>query len=257
MRRLPLWVGLVWLAIGIAAGTMQALSQRLLGVPGWNALAPPLLASVVWVPITLAALHLGVRFRLRPPFRATTLTVHAAGAILVSFLLNAGYVLLAAALGFDRPDSPGREILASSLRWMHVNGGVYLAMAALAPRLADRAPARSTELRIQAEAGGRKHLLPAENIDWIEGAGDYARLHAGGREYLASERLGSLERRLEPLGFVRIHRSAIVNRRAIARLRHVARGDYEVLLADGTPLRASRRRRSELQRAVDELTGEH
>jgi DNA-binding LytR/AlgR family response regulator len=54
-------------------------------------------------------------------------------------------------------------------------------------------------------------MLAVGDIEWIEARGDYAGIHSGARTDLARESLSSLESRLGPTRFVRIHRSAIVN----------------------------------------------
>jgi len=77
-------------------------------------------------------------------------------------------------------------------------------------------------------------------IEWIEAAGNYARLRAGGATHLLRERMRELERRLDPRLFVRIHRSFIVNVGAIAALEPTTHGEFQVSLRDGTKLTSSR-----------------
>lgn len=75
--------------------------------------------------------------------------------------------------------------------------------------------------------------VPAEEIDWIEGHGDYARIH--GRQFvgLARTTLTALEDRLDPARFIRVHRSAICRKSAIVSLRRKPTGAMTVLLANG------------------------
>ena len=93
-------------------------------------------------------------------------------------------------------------------------------------------------------------LVPADNIDWIEAAGDYVRLHAGGRAHLMRATLHDVEERLDPRSFLRIHRSTIVRLDRIGRLIPRARGDYGVVLRDGTELRLSRTYRDRARAAL-------
>jgi two-component system, LytTR family, response regulator len=84
------------------------------------------------------------------------------------------------------------------------------------------------------------HLIRAADIDWIEGLGDYAGLHTGQTTHLMRTPLSSLEKRLHPADFLRIHRSAIVN---ISRIQHItclANQDSIVTLASETQIRSSR-----------------
>ena len=89
-------------------------------------------------------------------------------------------------------------------------------------------------------SGGHAVFVPIDDIDWVAAAGDYVSVHAGGRAQLMRETIGALEARLQPHGFVRIHRSTLVNRERIAELRYLDNGDYRVLLRGGSELRLSR-----------------
>ena len=83
-------------------------------------------------------------------------------------------------------------------------------------------------------------IVAAEDIDWIESAANYVELHSGKKVFLVRETMRTLDARLDPNQFVRIHRSTIVN---ISRIKEITRewtGDFEVLLYDGTKLRMSR-----------------
>jgi two-component system LytT family response regulator len=94
--------------------------------------------------------------------------------------------------------------------------------------------------RIAITENGRVHLVKARDIDWIGAEGNYARLHVGVREYELRETLTSLERRLNPLDFLRIHRSTIVNVHRIKEIQRWFRGHHLVLLENGRELRMSR-----------------
>jgi len=83
-------------------------------------------------------------------------------------------------------------------------------------------------------------LVRTAEIDWLEGAGNYVKLHVGTREHLVRDTLRSLEDRLDPQRFLRVHRSAIVNLDSIARLLPWFHGEYVVVLRDGTRLHSSR-----------------
>src|SRR5262249_30355617 len=95
---------------------------------------------------------------------------------------------------------------------------------------------------------GRAFFLSAREIDWIEAQGNYVNLHSRGRSCLFREAMGSLEGRLDPRRFRRIHRSTIVNVDSIRELRACFHGDYKVFLKDGTELRLSHRFRSNLEK---------
>jgi two-component system LytT family response regulator len=93
---------------------------------------------------------------------------------------------------------------------------------------------------------GRVVFLKVDEIDWIEASGNYAELHAGKRTHLLRETISSLESKLDPQRFARIHRTTIVNVDRIQELRPWSHGDFTVVLRDGSQLRMSRRYRSNL-----------
>ncbi|HJT41798.1 MAG TPA: LytTR family DNA-binding domain-containing protein [Sphingobium sp.] len=77
-------------------------------------------------------------------------------------------------------------------------------------------------------------------IDRIEAERDYMRLHVGPNSYLLHQTISSLESRLDPQLFVRLHRSHIVRRDHIARLRHDGSGVWFACLANGAEIRIGR-----------------
>jgi two-component system LytT family response regulator len=101
--------------------------------------------------------------------------------------------------------------------------------------------------RFSVKSAGRVFFFKVSEIDWIEAADYYIKLHVGGATHLLRESLTRLERRLDPQRFVRIHRSTIVNLERIRELRCVAQGEYRVCLTDGTELRLSRSRKQRLK----------
>ncbi|HSJ64062.1 MAG TPA: LytTR family DNA-binding domain-containing protein [Gemmatimonadaceae bacterium] len=100
--------------------------------------------------------------------------------------------------------------------------------------------------RLQVPVGDRIRLVRVEDVDWLEGAGNYVRVHSGRERHLVRTTLASLERELDPSRFARIHRSAIVNLDRVRELEPYAGGDYIAFLADGRKLRVSRTYRDRL-----------
>ena len=100
--------------------------------------------------------------------------------------------------------------------------------------------------RVVVKTRGRVLLLKMDEVDWIETAANYVELHAGKQSYLLRETLNSLDEKLDPRRFVRVHRSSIVNLDRIQELQAWSHGDFIVLLKDGTKLRMSRRYKQNL-----------
>ena len=101
--------------------------------------------------------------------------------------------------------------------------------------------------RLIVKTAGRLFFLRADEIDWIEAAGNYVRLHVGKDAHLLRETMNSIESRLDPKLFLRIHRSRIVNMERVKELHPWFNGDYAVILRDGTKLMLSRGYRDKLQ----------
>jgi two-component system LytT family response regulator len=129
-------------------------------------------------------------------------------------------------------------------RNLHEIGERMMRMAANTPwsegRL-DRLVVRST---------GTTRFVPVADIDWIEAAGVYVNLHVGGKEMLYRASLNDLADRLDPVRFVRVHRSAIINIESIQHLEPIAHGEFEAVLKDGSRPRISRTFRGQLERRL-------
>ena len=83
-----------------------------------------------------------------------------------------------------------------------------------------------------------------------EGAGVYINLHIGGRELLYRSGLHQLAARLDPMRFIRVHRSVIVNIDSIVRLEPASHGEFDVILKDGSQTRVSRTYRTALEQRL-------
>jgi two-component system, LytTR family, response regulator len=100
--------------------------------------------------------------------------------------------------------------------------------------------------RIPARLGKVIRFVDAGDLDWIEAQGNYAALHAAGRVELIRETMTSLEQRLDPARFARIHRGIIVR---VDRIREMAphpTGEYTVRMHDGVRLVSGRTYRTQL-----------
>jgi len=97
-------------------------------------------------------------------------------------------------------------------------------------------------------------VLDVEEIDWIQAEDYYAGVHARGRRHLIRESLASLEQRLDPDRFIRVHRSAIVRLDRIREMRSTGPGESVLVLRDGTRLPVSRRRREQVAELIRRTT---
>ncbi|HEX9728202.1 MAG TPA: LytTR family DNA-binding domain-containing protein [Gemmatimonadales bacterium] len=102
--------------------------------------------------------------------------------------------------------------------------------------------------RIMTSQGDRIRFVATRDIDWIEAARNYVRLHTGATRHLVRSSLGKLLTKLDPRQFVRIHRSTIVNVDRIREVQPWFGNDYVAVLQDGQKLKVSRTYRDQLLR---------
>ena len=101
-------------------------------------------------------------------------------------------------------------------------------------------PADTYASRFSARTGSRVQIVSAQDVEWIAAAGDYSELHTRAGVHLLRETMNSLEQRLDPACFARIHRSRIVSLPRILELRSIENREYVVKLSDGSQHRCSR-----------------
>jgi len=219
---IPFWEPLVWetssvLVLVILTPAIQAFTRRV------RPLAAP------WVRVIPLHLAAAVVFSL--------VHVTAMGAL--------RWAVYAAVGGFYAPLSPLSEFpyeFRKDVLVYFAIVSIYVAWLKLAPAPARAADKDSIEIR----DGARRHFVPLAEVAWIEAAGNYVELHRGATPILHRAPLSEMERQLHGAGFVRIHRSRLVRRAAIAQVESKPSGDYVVRLVDGRELAGSRRYRRPL-----------
>ena len=144
-----------------------------------------------------------------------------------------------------------RAVKTLELRKMGEMAGQLVTLLQGREGIADAPVSNSAYLeRIAVEMRGQMQIVPVARIDYITASGPYAELHVGEDTHLIRERMQTLEERLDPTVFFRIHRSAIVRLDRIESLLHGVGGDYAVRLKDGRRLKVSRSRREELEQRL-------
>ncbi len=107
---------------------------------------------------------------------------------------------------------------------------------------------RNTAERLAIRTDGRVYFVRVADIDWIETASNYVRLHSGKASHLLRESMSSLETRLDPERFLRIHRTTVVNVERLRELQPWFSGEFIAILQDGTRLKVSRGYRDRVAR---------
>ncbi len=122
----------------------------------------------------------------------------------------------------------------------------------LARVLEQVAPSRPKVERFLVRERDRSSFVAVAEIDWIEAAGNYLKLHAKGGTHLLRATMKEVEGRLDPARFARVHRTAIVNLDRVRYLEPWSHGDQRIVLASGERLTLSRRYRDRLPRTFGE-----
>jgi two-component system LytT family response regulator len=104
--------------------------------------------------------------------------------------------------------------------------------------------------RLAVRSAGRTIFVDVKDIDWIEAAENYVRLHIGREVHMLHVTMSTLEESLDPEIFLRIHRSTIVKLDRIKNLQSGAHGEYIVTLQDGVRLQSGRSYSSRLRALV-------
>jgi two-component system LytT family response regulator len=131
-----------------------------------------------------------------------------------------------------------------------ISAQLHKMMAALQ---AERKYLERLSIKSAGKSGGRITFLGVDEIDWIEAADNYVQVHAGRESHLLHATMNSLEDRLDPNKFLRIHRSTIVNVERIKELHPMFHGEYQVILKDGTQLTSGRGYRGNFQKLLNGL----
>jgi two-component system LytT family response regulator len=88
--------------------------------------------------------------------------------------------------------------------------------------------------RFPVTVGRRVVFVPVADVEWVEADRNYVCLHTAKKPYVLRAKLADIERQLDPLRFVRVHRSAIVRRDLVRELEPLANGGARVTMASGT-----------------------
>jgi LytTr DNA-binding domain len=200
------------------------------------------LITLLWAAGTPAILWAARRWPVRAGPAVRHILVHAAlgGCFVVT--LNAAIRLRLLVAG--GPDAFAADLLLGLARHGPTALLAYAVVVAIGHVVAGpRTPAGS----LVAQNGRETVVIASDEIEWIEARGNYARIYTRGGARLVRRPISALEAALDPVAFMRIHRTAIVALRAVRELRPRAHGDRTVVLRDGRELPLTRSRRKALE----------
>jgi two-component system LytT family response regulator len=117
--------------------------------------------------------------------------------------------------------------------------------------LATLRPARAYPERLLLKQEGTVIVVLTDDLDWVEAADNYVKVHARTGRYLVRETMKQIEAKLDPARFARAHRSAIVNLSRVKSLDPLAAGEYVITLTTGTRLTLSRSCRDDFKSRLE------
>lgn len=97
---------------------------------------------------------------------------------------------------------------------------------------------------------GKEFLLPAAEVEWLQAWGNYVNLRVRARDYPLRATMASIEARLDPARFVRVHRSYIINLDYVQEIEPLDSGDARARMRDGGQVPVSRRYRDSLRKVA-------
>ena len=244
--------GLLYMAVNAASLIDQ---RRALGQPiaPWQAWALEGTSFVAWLALLPIILLVAVRLSPRTLWQAAIGHAFAClGLSLAHTVLMAMLRSVAFAIGGLEylPDMPLSDRMLFEARKDVITYASILAVFLLARRVTATSSAFSS-LRvepalIEVRDGSRVVMLRPEEIDWVSAAGNYVELHGSFGSELARRTMADIEAELAAHGFVRIHRSRLVRRTAIASTQTRQSGDFDITLRSGAVIGGSRRFRQNL-----------
>ena len=94
---------------------------------------------------------------------------------------------------------------------------------------------------LQVDSADGRRMLRAADVEWMEAAGNYLKLHTGGTSHLYRQSLATMQRTLDERRFLRVHRSAIINLEHVTSVFPKPSGDAEIVMRSGSRVPLSRR----------------
>lgn len=263
--RFPAWMWVAYAAILLMVAALVGSSYWIeagrvgLQIPLWHIVVNELTSIVIVFAVTPAVFAWTSRLDPRRIGWPRVLLGHGVGMIVFGVAHIGGMTVLRLALyplfggSYDLGDDPlvtgliyeGRK---DALAYIAMAVGAWLLAAALRKPVTIVEPAaQPAARRLEIRDGARRVWLDPAEILWAEAAGNYVELHLADRSWLQRQTLAALEEELADQGFVRIHRSRLVNRHRVRGMTSNDSGDFTVMLDDGRQITGGRRWRDALR----------
>ena len=260
---------LAWTAYGIFFASQsiirRGISRGFADLP--RHLVPWLLCAYCWAILTPVVLRLASRFPFTKGRFVKAFVVHIPAAVVLSLMqlgLYSAVATLISGSGVNRAIGLYRELVVEEFHQSVLVYALIIAIYSAHQFLFRASQDSAVEVvaeqpasvpveylsRVSIKVNGRIVLLNIEDVEWITSEGNYVSLHSKGKAYLLRETMDRIEKKLDPVAFVRLRRSTIVRIDQIQELHPTSKGEFEVILKDATRLSSTRRYRKNLQSAL-------
>lgn len=108
---------------------------------------------------------------------------------------------------------------------------------------------RDARLAVHTDRGVR--LVPVHEVQWVEADGDLVKIHTTRATHVMRATMAAMEAELPGSVFIRVHRSAIVNRSHVQEIQPLFKGDYIIVLNGGAAVRSGRTYRADVRALMD------
>lgn len=245
--------GLLYMVVNAAS----LIDDRLaLGKPiaAWQAWVLEGTSFAAWLALLPMVLLLVERLTARPLWQTTA--GHAFGCIAVSLAHSALMMAMrsgafaVAGIDYAPIESWSDRLLFEArkdvITYVSILAVFLLARQLVAPPAQPSQPPAEDAGLIEVRDGSRVVLLRPDEVEWVSSAGNYVEIRGSFGSQLARRTMADIEAELAPHGFVRVHRSHLVRRAAIASTETRQSGDFDVTLRSGAVIGGSRRFRQNL-----------
>ncbi|HKU76353.1 MAG TPA: LytTR family DNA-binding domain-containing protein [Pyrinomonadaceae bacterium] len=260
---------LAWTAYGVFFASQsiirRGISRGFADLP--RHLVPWLLCAYCWAILTPVVLRLASRFPFTKGRFVKAFVVHIPAAVVLSLMqlgLYSAVATLISGSGVNRAIGLYRELVVEEFHQSVLVYALIIAIYSAHQFLFRASQDSAVEVvaeqpasvpveylsRVSIKVNGRIVLLNIEDVEWITSEGNYVSLHSKGKAYLLRETMDRIEKKLDPVAFVRLRRSTIVRIDQIQELHPTSKGEFEVILKDATRLSSTRRYRKNLQSAL-------
>lgn len=242
-------------ALAAAAVLLQGAAQQAVGSGTWSAeflLRWRLYPVTLWAAATPFVLAAARRWPVPKPGWSGHVVVH--GVLFSTWMLVSNALLRIPDVVLGHTVGLGREVVAAAIEYAPASAVLWVGLVLIGRRWgpsgqpSSRGAGDRVARPLSLREGHRTHLVPRHGVRWVEANGDYLRVHTEWRTYRIRGPMKAFQRELDDEGFLRIHRSTLVNLSFVREVQPYFHGDYVAILQDGTELRVPRSRRAAIRR---------